>query len=178
MAKKELKDYIIDQIENLKIDDIIVVDTSKTSSMADWVIIGSGRSGKHVESSMEALKSNLKNDEIYSGGMISGTANDGWIIYDLGNIIVHFFVPAVRDIYKLEELFNPKSKVLISDEKKSTIKPSVKKVDKDKKDKKTIVKKSTAKPTAKTTIKKTTTTVKKPAVKKPAVKKSVEKTNK
>lgn len=171
MAKKELKDYIIDQLENLKIDDIIAIDTSKTSSIADWVIIGSGRSGKHVESSMEALKSNMKNNGLYEGGMISGNANDGWIIYDLGNIIVHLFVPAVRDIYKLEELFSPKSRIMVSSEKKTAVKPAVNKVAGDKKDKKTTVKKSAAKPTAKTTVKKGVASVKKQTAKKPVLKK-------
>ena len=168
MAKKELKDYIIEQLENLKIDDIIVVDTSKTSSIADWVIIGSGRSGKHVESSMEALKSNMKNDGLYEGGMISGNANDGWIIYDLGNIIVHLFVPAVRDIYKLEELFSPKSRIMVSSEKKTVAKPAVKKTAEDKK---TVVKKSVAKPAVKTTVKKSVDSVKKSTAKKSVAKK-------
>ena len=107
MIKKDLTDYILKQLDDLKIDDIVVADTRKTSSIADYVIIGSGRSGKHIESSMEILKTNLKNNKS-TNGMVSGTANDGWIILDLGNIIVHLFVPAVRDIYKLEELFNPK----------------------------------------------------------------------
>ena len=167
MAKKELKDYIIGQLENLKVEDIIAIDTSKTSSIADWVIIGSGRSGKHIESSMEILKTNMKNDNVYSGGMISGTANDGWIIYDLGNIIVHLFIPAVRDIYKLEELLNPKSKAKTTNEKKST----VKKVADEKDNKKTVVEKTTAKPDKKTTVKKNTTLAKKPANKKPVAKK-------
>jgi len=108
MVKNKLKEYIVNQLDNLKIEDIIVIDTSKTSSIADWVIIGSGRSGKHIESSMDILKFNMKNDGVYDGGIISGVANDGWIIFDLGDIIVHLFVPAVRDIYKLEQLLNPK----------------------------------------------------------------------
>lgn len=146
MVKKDLKDYIVEELENLKIEDIIVIDTSKTSSIADWVIIGSGRSGKHIESSMENLKINIKNSGLYEGGIISGVANDGWIIYDLGNIIVHLFVPAVRDIYKLEELFNTKSKPLILDEKKAKTKNNTKNDD----DKKNSTKKISTKQNTKT----------------------------
>lgn len=150
MAEKELKDYIVEQLEELKVEDIIIIDTSKTSSIADWVIIGSGRSGKHIESSMEILKANVKKDERYDGGMISGVANDGWIIYDLGNIIVHLFVPAVRDIYKLEELLSPKSKAntKTAEPKKVAAKKPV--------EKKTVAKKSIAKPKAKAVAKKPT----------------------
>ena len=106
----KMKEYIVNELENSKIEDIISIDTSKTSSMADLVIIGSGRSGKQIESAMENLKVQMKEDNVYDGGMISGVANDGWIIYDLGNIIVHLFVPAVRDIYKLEDLYILKNK--------------------------------------------------------------------
>lgn len=109
MNKEELKDYIISQLEEMKIEDIISIDTSKISSIADQVIIGNGRSGKHIESSIETLKINLKNEQGIES-TVNGTANDGWIILDLGNTIIHLFVPAVRDIYKLEELFQIKNK--------------------------------------------------------------------
>lgn len=144
MPKVNLKDYVVDNLENQKIEDIIVIDTSKTSSMSDWVIIGSGRSGKQIESSIENLKIDLKKKKL-AEGQISGVANDGWIIFDLGNIIVHLFVPAVRDIYQLEKLLNPKKRTV---KKEETVK-------------KTTVKKTT---TAKKVVKtKKTTTAKKPA---------------
>lgn len=126
MVKKDLKKYIIDQLDELKIEDIVIADVSKTSSIADFVIIGSGRSGKHIESSMEILKANLKKN-MATNGMVSGTANDGWIILDLGNIIVHLFIPDVREVYKLEELFNPKKSTKTTTKKSTATKPVVKK---------------------------------------------------
>lgn len=152
MIKKDLKDYIVNQLDELKINDIIIADTSKTSSIADFVIIGNGRSGKHIESSMELLKIKLKNEKSING-IISGEANDGWIILDLGNIIVHLFVPEVRDIYKLEELFNPKKitkneKVKIKKETSTKTKKTVVE------EEKTAVKKPTTKTVSKTIKKK------------------------
>ena len=109
MPKKELQNIIIDKLEEQKVEEIICADTRKTSSIADYVIIGTARSGKHAESTMENLKVFLK--ENYSiTGLINGTANDGWIVFDLGNIMVHLFDPEVRKIYKLEELFVLKNK--------------------------------------------------------------------
>ena len=107
---KSFVEYIIKQLEEMKIENIITLDVSKTSSLADTIIIGDGRSGKQIESTMENLKLRLKEDKNYTEGSISGNANDGWIIYDLNNVIVHLFVPAVRDIYRLEELYSPKKK--------------------------------------------------------------------
>ncbi len=109
MTNEELKNYIIDKLEDLKVEEIIYIDTSKTSSLSDNVIIGNGRSGKHIESSIESLKTELKN-EYGITGLIGGKANDGWVIFDLGNTIVHLFVAAVRDIYNLEELINVRNK--------------------------------------------------------------------
>ena len=109
MAKKELKDIIVDYLEEQKIEEIICADVAKTSSLADYVIIGSGRSGKHIESVMDNLKLYLKENQNI-GGLINGVANDGWIVFDLGNIMVHLFDPEVRKIYKLEELFVLKNK--------------------------------------------------------------------
>lgn len=103
----KLKTYIVKQLEEMKVENIISIDTSKISSLADLIIIGDGRSGKHIESTMELLKINLKKDYEIEG-TINGTANDGWIILDLGNVIVHLFIPPVREIYKLEELFYTK----------------------------------------------------------------------
>ena len=80
---------------------------SRTDFVADLIIIGDGRSGKHIESTMETLKINLKK-EYEIEGIMNGTANDGWVILDLGNIIIHLFIPPVREIYKLEELFYTK----------------------------------------------------------------------
>lgn len=109
MDKENLKTYIIEQLDNMKIEDIISIDTSKISSIADQIIIGNGRSSKHLESSIELLKISLKK-EYGINGSISGIANDGWIILDLGNTIIHLFVPEVREIYRLEELFQNKNK--------------------------------------------------------------------
>lgn len=107
MDTTKLKTYIVSQLEELKVENIISIDTSKISSLADLIIIGDGRSGKHIESAMEALKINLKK-EYEIEGIMNGTANDGWVILDLGNIIIHLFIPPVREIYKLEELFYTK----------------------------------------------------------------------
>lgn len=116
MSDIKRKDYIVKQLDDMKIEDILVIDASKTSSLADWVIIGNGRSGKHIESSIENLRAKMKQDGMYEG-KINGTSEDGWVVYDVGNIIVHLFVPEVREIYKLEDLFNPKIKKVTSDEK-------------------------------------------------------------
>jgi len=114
MTNFDKKDYVLNQLDEMKIEDIICIDTSKISSLSNYVIIGSGKSGKQIESALENLKINLK--KINEGsGLISGEGKDGWILYDLGDVIVHLFTPEIRKVYKLEELFNS---IKLKDEKK------------------------------------------------------------
>jgi len=105
MPKKVLKDYIVKALEGLKVENVEVFDT-RDGSIADYVVIGSGRSSKHLESSMDTLRSSVKKDYFITG-MMSGNGDNGWILLDLGSIIVHLFTPDVRDLYKLEELLSP-----------------------------------------------------------------------
>ena len=171
MSKLELQNIIIEQLEEQKVDDIICMDISRISSLADYVIIGSGRSGKHAESSMENLKTFLKRERGVNG-KVSGTASDGWIVLDLGNIIVHLFEPKVRKIYKIEDLFLSITKKNMKKEEKKVV---AKKVAIKKPVAKTTAKKVAAKkaPAKKATAKKVV--AKKVAVKKPVAKKAVAK---
>lgn len=118
---EELKKFILNQLDELKIDDIISVDISKVSSITDWVIIGTGRSGKHLEASIGKLKEELKSRGVL-GININGTAESGWIICDLGNIIIHLFTDDIRKLYNLEELWMPKTKIKQVKEKTSVVK--------------------------------------------------------
>ncbi len=120
MPKLELQNVVIKKLEENKIQDIICVDVSRISSLADYVVIGSGRSGKHAEASMENLKIFLK-QKYGTNGQINGSGNDGWIVFDLGNVIVHLFEPSVRKIYKLEELFTSRLKKISKKNVKKTI---------------------------------------------------------
>lgn len=157
MPKLELKDVVIKNLEEQKIEDLICIDTSRISSLADYVIIGSGRSSKQIESTMENLRTFLK-QKYEINGLINGSS--GWIVFDLGNVIVHLFEPQVRKIYKLETLFESRLKKA---DKLATKKTVTKKVT----PKKTVTKKATVK---KLIIKKVS--AKKPVVKKPTAKKS------
>ena len=162
MAKMELKDKVVKILEDLKVEEIIIIDTSKTSSLADYVIVGSGRSGKHVESTIENLRLALKNEEL-TDGLINGKSQDGWVLYDLGNIIVHLFTPEIREIYKLEDLYAPKAKTI---KKATEIKEKIKKITKEK----PLTKKTTIKATATKKV-----VVKKTPAKKVATKKATKK---
>lgn len=159
MSKIELQNIIIKQLEEQKIEDIICIDISRISSLANYIIIGSGRSGKHAESSMENLKMFLKQKQGING-KLSGNGSDGWIVLDLGNVIVHLFESKVRKLYKLDELLMSKIKEFMKKEEKKNAK-------------KVAVKKTVAKTTAKKVVAVKKNDIKTTATKKAVAKKTV-----
>lgn len=175
-TKKTLTAIVIDALEDIKARDIQLVNVMKITSVFDYIAIASADSTRQTK----ALANNVIEKVKEAGFHIIGTEGEGtgeWVLVDCGDIIVHIMQPAVREYYKLEELWRegtiefPKPKavkkaVADDDEKVTKKKPVIKKVAA----KKVAVKKPAAKkPTAKKPA-----VAKKPAAKKPAVKKPTE----
>ncbi len=85
--------------------DVVLLDTRKACSFADYFIICSGDSDRQLEAIHRAIIEALKteSDVQYHS---EGTAASGWMLLDLGNIVVHIFSTAERDFYQLESLWS------------------------------------------------------------------------
>lgn len=102
---------IINALENKKAEDILLLDIHEFSSFTDYFIICSGNSDRLLDSLSAAVIDTA--DRI--PGIIfrkEGVSGDGWLLVDLGDIIVHLFSPDQRDYYQLEKLWI-KGKVLL-----------------------------------------------------------------
>lgn len=97
-------------LEEMKAQDIIKMDVSKKTSIADYMIICSGRASRHVAAIAEELYSQLKKSGL-DYLRISGTEHGEWALIDCGDIIVHIMQPEIRAYYNLEEIWsdNPPS---------------------------------------------------------------------
>jgi ribosome-associated protein len=107
--KKEienLKNEIVEKLDDLKAEDIISIDVSKTSSLADYIVIATGRSTKHLDATADNLRRFLKQKGIVEGIIPEGVAQGGWVVLDLGDVIVHLFTQEIREVYNLEKLWN------------------------------------------------------------------------
>jgi len=87
-----------------KAEDIVVVDLEGKSSIADFMVIATGRSSRHVAATAEHLIEQLK------GSGIVPVPNEGlrqgdWVLIDAGDVIVHLFRPEVRAFYNLEKMW-------------------------------------------------------------------------
>lgn len=100
---EKLKKDIINELENSKAKEIISMDISKVSSLADYIIIATGRSSKHLNAVASKLRAFLKEQGVIINP--EGVSEGGWVVLDVGNIIVHLFTQEVREVYNLEKLW-------------------------------------------------------------------------
>ena len=177
-TQKTLSAIVIDALEDIKARDIQLVNVMKITSVFDYIAIASADSTRQTK----ALANNVIEKVKEAGFHIIGTEGEGtgeWVLVDCGDIVVHIMQPAVREYYKLEELWRegkvefPKPKVVKKTAPADTVvkKPAAKKPVA----KKPVTKKPAAKKpvTKKPAVKKTA--AKKPAAKAPVVKKPVAK---
>jgi ribosome-associated protein len=88
-----------------KAEDIVVIDLEGRSSLADALVIATGRSSRHVAAIAEHLARRLK-DAGYGTRPINGAQQGDWVLVDAGDVIVHVFRSEVRDYYDLEGMWN------------------------------------------------------------------------
>ena len=105
MNESELKSILLDKWSEYKIEDLEAIDVSKKTSVANIIILGTGRSENHIDSTMNNLRTDLKSLNIISNIKQSEGKSTNWMVLDLGNIIVHLFTNESRNTYKLEELW-------------------------------------------------------------------------
>ena len=113
--KKNLKSIILDTLDSNKASDIIAIDLKNKSSMADFMIIASGTSSRHIQALSEQVLEKLKENGV-KNSRIEGKESNDWKLVDGIDVIVHIFNPEKRKFYELEKMWSeliPKEKVII-----------------------------------------------------------------
>ena len=115
MKISEIKNLIEKTLDNNKAKDIISIDLKKKSYIADYMIIASGTSSRHLQSLAENLVTELKKIGL-NDCRIEGKESNDWKLLDALDIIIHLFHPEKREFYDLEKMWSepiPKEKALI-----------------------------------------------------------------
>ena len=110
-----LKKEIINILDSNKALDIVSIDLEGKSSVADYMIIASGTSSRHIQALSEQVFEKLKNNGI-KNCKIEGKESSDWKLVDGIDLIVHIFNPEKRKFYELEKMWSeliPKEKVMI-----------------------------------------------------------------
>lgn len=98
---------ILSSLDDDKAEDVVQVNLSGKSDMADYMVIASGRSSRQVSAIAEKLTDRLKQD-LGVLCKVEGKEAADWVLVDAGDVIVHLFRPEVRDFYQLEKMWlNP-----------------------------------------------------------------------
>ena len=111
----DLKKIIINTLDFNKAQDIVIIDLKDKSSMADYMIIASGTSSRHIQSLSEQVLEKLKDNGI-KNSKIEGKKSSEWKLVDGIDLIVHIFHPEKRRFYELEKMWSeliPKEKLII-----------------------------------------------------------------
>ena len=111
----DLKSDVINTLDLNKAQDIVTIDLKDKSSMADFMIIASGTSSRHLQSLSEQVLEKLKDNGI-KNSRIEGKESSEWKLVDGIDLIVHIFHPEKRKFYELEKIWSeliPKEKVII-----------------------------------------------------------------
>ena len=96
---------VVAALEDIKADDITVLDTSALSSLFERMVIASAQSTRQTKALADHVAVQLKaRGETVHG--TEGTETGEWVLVDLGDVVVHIMQPAVRAYYNLEELWN------------------------------------------------------------------------
>ncbi len=95
---------ILSSLEDNKAENVVSIDLSGKSEIADFMVICSGRSSRQVLSIAERLSDRLK-QETGARGRLEGREQGDWVLIDAGDVIVHIFRPEVREFYQLEKMW-------------------------------------------------------------------------
>lgn len=97
--------FLMSFLEDHKIEEITLIDLLNKSTMSDYLIIGTGRSQKHVRMSIEILQSELSKQG-FKNIIVEGLPNSEWVLLDTGFAIVHLFTAEMRKFYNLEKMWS------------------------------------------------------------------------
>ncbi len=104
LSPEEILNLIKESLDDGKAEDITVIDLEGKSSVANYMVVASGNSNRHVASLAENLQLKLKANGCQS--MSEGMEKADWVLIDAFDVIVHIFRPEVRTFYSLEKMWS------------------------------------------------------------------------
>ena len=105
MIASKIRDLVFSSLDELKALDPVSINVKKISSFTDYMMIATGNSNRHIQALSEKVLSNLKENKINLLG-IEGQGEEGWILIDVGDVVLHLMSDRTRNFYDLESLWD------------------------------------------------------------------------
>ncbi len=106
LGSAELLEHILSSLDDDKAEDVVTIPLRGRSSVADYMVVCSGRSSRQVAAIAEKLIERLKAD-LGRTCKVEGKEQGDWVLIDAGDVVVHVFRPEVREFYQLEKMWLP-----------------------------------------------------------------------
>lgn len=113
MPKKKLYRLIVDALHDAKAKDLVVLDVRKVSNFTDYMVIASGTSTRHVQSTADRVIEQLRGHGQRTLG-VEGLDVGEWVLVDFGEAVLHVMRPQTRDFYNLEKLWSEAKSVKVA----------------------------------------------------------------
>ncbi len=105
MSAADLARLVVQSLEDLKAQDVRVLDVTALTSIMDVMVVASGTSNRHVKALSDSVLEAAKAAGVRPIG-VEGDATSDWILVDLGDVVVHVMLPRTRSFYNLEKLWS------------------------------------------------------------------------
>lgn len=105
LPSERVQNLILTSLDDNKAQDVVVIDLKDKSSVADCMIVASGRSQRHVGALADHILRALK-DAGAGKAKVEGLPHCDWVLIDAGDVIAHIFRPEVRAFYNLEKIWS------------------------------------------------------------------------
>ena len=119
---KKTQQWIQNALEDAKTQNIAVLDVRKISDFTDYMVIATGTSNRHVQSSADKVAETLRGHGVRPVG-IEGKQLGDWVLIDFGDVVVHIMREQTRDFYNLEKLWSDAKRVEPGKHKETAKKP-------------------------------------------------------
>ncbi|HUG29321.1 MAG TPA: ribosome silencing factor [Candidatus Limnocylindria bacterium] len=107
----DLARRIVELAEDKKAADIVLLDLSGLTTLADYFVICSGGSERQLDAIADGIISGMRDEKVHAFGR-EGTAASHWVLVDFASVIVHIFTPPERDYYQLEKAWSEAKTIL------------------------------------------------------------------
>ncbi|WP_170474290.1 ribosome silencing factor [Ruegeria arenilitoris] len=104
----KLLERILSSLSDDKAEDVVQINLQGKSSVADHMVVASGRSTRQVSAIAGKLTDRIKQEFGFTS-KVEGKDTGDWVLIDTGDVIVHIFRPEVREFYQLEKMWLPQS---------------------------------------------------------------------
>jgi ribosome-associated protein len=119
---KKTQQWIQNALEDAKTQNIAVLDVRKISDFTDYMVIATGTSNRHVQSSADKVAETLRGHGVRRVG-IEGQQLGDWVLIDFGDVVVHIMREQTRDFYNLEKLWSDAKRIEVGEKRETAKKP-------------------------------------------------------